>query len=173
MYCKLKYRADETTAARPLRGEGSVASSIYTELHLPRSKIKAVLTRLQNGRRRRMVFASIICATRFELFFPDNDFQTVKCMRCGEPDSFDHLLQCCGIEGVPHTETVDYLIDFLIELTREAAEGGPVPPVRYSKPEIDEISFTADNNGADPAVSDEESLGGPSFEFTEEVDEMN
>ena len=61
-------------------------------------------------------------------------------------------------------------MDFLIELTREAANGAPVLPVRYPMPEIDEISLTAEGSVADPVPSAAELLGSLSFEFPEEAD---
>ena len=140
-FCKQRYRADETVAVRMLMEEGSYASSIYIGLRLTRSIIKAAFTRLQNQRRGQTVLASIICATRFKLFAEEQAEATVKCMRCGGPDSFEHLVACCGWERVPQMESVDSLLEFLVMLTREAEKGAPLLPIRYPMPELDEISL--------------------------------
>ena len=140
-FCKQKYRADETVAIQMLMGEGSYASSIYMGLSLTRSIIKAAFTRLQNQRRGQTVLASIICATRFKLFSEEQAHATVKCMRCGGSDSFEHLVACCGWKNVPRMESVDSLLEFLVLLTREAERGAPLLPIRSPMPELDEISL--------------------------------
>ena len=66
-----------------------------------------------------------------------------------------------------------HLMDFLIELTREAAKGAPALPIRHPMPEVGEIALTAEDSLADPAPSDAESLDSLSFEFPEEGDKMN
>ena len=67
--------------------------------------------------------------------------RAVVCMRCGGPDSFEHLVACCGWERVPQMESVDSLLEFLVMLTREAEKGAPLLPIRYPMPELDEISL--------------------------------
>ena len=168
IYCKIKYRADEEVAPSLLKGEGPIASSIYAELHLTRSIIKEVLTRLRSDRRKQMVFASIVFATRFKTFAVDNEPQAAKCMRCGERDTFDHTLQCCRVGDIPCNGNAENLLDFLVGLVREAAKGAPVRPIRLPLPDIDEISLTAEDNEEMQTQSEEESLDSLSFDLVEE-----
>ena len=164
MYCKIKYRADEQEALCMLQDEGSISSSIYAELHLTRSIIKEVLTRLRNDRRKQMVFASVVCATRFRTYTNNNEPQTVKCMRCGNQDSFEHLLQCSRATNIPSDGQVEELLDYLVGLTREAAKGAPLIPVRLPLPEIDEISLTAPDDDDRGVQTEEESMASLSFD---------
>ena len=148
-----------------LMKQGSYASSIYIGLHLSRSIIKAAFTRLQSQRRGQTVLASIVCATRFKLFTTEHADTTVRCMRCGEPDSFEHLVACCGWMSVPRMESVDSLLEFSILLAREAEKGAPLLPVRFRMPELDEISLTGwSEESARPPSDSQDSLDSLSFE---------
>ena len=92
-------------------------------------------------------------------------------MRCGAQDSFEHLTQCCELEGLPKAETADSLLGHLILLTNEAMKGALMLPVRSPMPEIDEISLTAMTDGeSNPALSPRSSLDHLSFEVSGEED---
>ena len=167
-FCKQKYRSDETEAVNMLCAEGSVASSIYGELHLTRSIIKEMFTKLHNDRRRRTVFAGIICATRFEALNADGLLQPAICMRCGGQDSFAHLLSCSDLGSLPDDGSPEELMDYLIALVREAARGAPLVPIRFLLPEVGKISLTAVSGGSvgEQSLSDA-SLDSLSFEISE------
>ena len=166
MYCKIKFRADEDMTLGLLRYEGSTACSIYADLQLTRSIVKEVLQRLQMDRRRQVVFASIVCATRFKMIAPNNELQAVKCARCGDRDSFEHMLRCCKLENIPRDETPATLVTYLLSLVCKAARGAPVIPIRFPIPTFDEISLEAESEAEMPAPS-EGSMDSLSFENVE------
>ena len=168
MYCKIKFRADEDAILNLLQYEGSTACSIYADLHLTRSIVKEVLQKLQSDRRRQVVFASIVCATRFKTIGPNNELQAVKCARCGDRDSFEHMLRCCRLECVPDDEDPAALFTFLLRLAREAARGAPVIPVRFPIPAFDEISLDMEGS-VDGQIGSEASTNSLSFD---EADRM-
>ena len=151
-----------------LMREGSRASFIYIGFRLSRCIIKAAFTRLQSNRRGQTVLASIVCATRFKLCTTEHADTTVKCLRCGEPDSFEHLVNCCGWRCIPPMESVDSLLNFLVLLTREAEKGAPLLPIKYPMPEIDEISLAEwpDDASYSPSAP-QSSLDSLSFEGAE------
>ena len=149
MYAKIKYRADEEMAKKLLENEGSTASAIYGNLKLTRSIIEETLTRLHNDRRQQMVFASIVCATRFKTIADNNELQAAKCMRCGAMDTFEHMLHCCHMENTPQEGSAEMLFDYIIKLVREAAKGAPVIPIRLPLPAPDQISLDIEGNISD------------------------
>ena len=73
---------------------------------------------------------------------------------------------------MPQVETADSMLDFLLELTHEAATGDLALPIRYPMPEIYKISLTAEtDNGANSASSPTGSLDLLSLEVSDEEDE--
>ena len=138
-----------------------MSSSIYRELHLTRSIAKALFTSFQNDRRCQVVFASIACATRFKTFTNNGPLQPTTCAKCGEQDSFSHLLERSQRGAVPREGAVDQLLDFLRTLIREAAKFAPVIPTPYALPEVDEISLTdclSDDANAEECMDSADSL---------------
>ena len=168
MYSKIRYRADEEATLHLLRNEGSASCSIYSDLHLTRSVVKETLTKLQNDRRKQVVFAGIVCATRFKMIAPNNELHAVKCMRCGEQDSFPHMLQCCNLGTIPDAEDLAELFAFLLRLIWEAARGAPVIPIRFLMPALDEISLVMDDEG-EASLQLAESENSLSFDEGDEV----
>ena len=131
-HCKQKYRSDETEAVGLLCAEGPVASSIYGELHLTRSIIKEIPTKLRNNLRNQTVFAGIVCATRFKALTEDGTLRSARCIKCGGQDSFSHLLECSGLGPPPNDESPEELLENLMTLVREAARGAPIVPIKFA-----------------------------------------
>ena len=109
------------------------------------------------------------CATRFKALTTEGTLQAAKCMRCGEQDSFSHLLGCSSAGQPSNDESPEELLEYLMALVRGAAKGAPVVPVRLAAPEMDEISLTAEVDRSDVELSvGEASADSLSFEFTNE-----
>ena len=76
-----------------------------------------------------MVLCGIICATRFKYFKEGILFPT-ECRRCGEVDSFVHLLRCTGMGPVPEPGVdSEPTVLYLAELARRACRIGPGLPL--------------------------------------------
>ena len=150
-FCKLKNRTDGTRVIRDLQGEGPMASTVYRSPPLTGSKVEAVLTRFQNNRRCRVAFASFACATRLKLFPKEGELQPARCMKCGEKDSFGHLLSRGRIGRIPRDGTVEHLPDFLQVMNLEASKFAPFLPMLYHMPEPDEILLTGAASNRDAA----------------------
>ena len=139
--CKIKLRRDELKVINLLEAEGSVACSIYRHLDITRDMVKIIFRKFQHSRKHQVVFASIICATRFKQFDSKGSLRSAKCFRCGGEDSITHLLECSGVGSrlalIP-VNSEDQMVDFLYHLVREAARHAPVwPRIFESSPAVD------------------------------------
>ena len=174
-HLKRKYREDERTAIELLAMENSIASANYCKLGLNRALLKETLRRLQHNRRRQVVFANIICATRFKFFDETGTLLNVKCpLGCGEIDSLEHLIKCACLQDPDPAATFEDKANYLRTMAVEATKNCPIlpTPIPPSPPpsaiEAGEISLdetpSPDPLGASPSspFSDPWSL---EFEF--------
>ena len=75
---KRKFRADRQVIMDLLRREGSGACAIYRGLGLSREVTKCMSRLSQDQRRKQVVFSSIACAARFEMFDQQGELQEAK-----------------------------------------------------------------------------------------------
>ena len=130
---RIRYESDELAAIRMLRECQSVSSGIYLRLGLTRVVISETLKELaecEKARETQVVLCGIICATRFK-FYEEGDLLATECKKCGEEDSFDHLLGCAQMPPVPIPgDDMEPTVQFLVELAKKARginAGLPVP----------------------------------------------
>ena len=74
-----RYRKDERKTTALLAGQGSIAGAIFTSLRLARGLVKTAPKKLQTHRRRQVVLAGILCATRYKYFAGNGELLLVKC----------------------------------------------------------------------------------------------
>ena len=115
----MQYEADELTAIRLFREHGSESAAGYKEMGQTQNVIREVLSESTGSRTKRVVFRSIICATRFK-FFEGGGLLPTTCMRCGVVGSLEHLMECAGIQVPLQSGDPDPTVEFLAVPTREA-----------------------------------------------------
>ena len=126
---KIRYEIDELCALKLLRGEASQSTEIILTLGLTREIIRQALSRLEHDRAKQVVLSSILCATRFK-YYESGELLATSCARCGEEDSFTHLLHCAGMRAPAPKTDPEEIIEFLTILTHRAHEinaGLPIP----------------------------------------------
>ena len=128
---------------------GSKSCAIFRSLSLSRDHIRRAIKMFKGKRRCQVVLSSIICATRFKAFAEGGGLLEVRCLKCGEVDSFDHLLKCTGVHKLPTGGTEQEVLGFLVALTREAVKYAPVWPSAVEKVEPMEISLQASEEEED------------------------
>ena len=134
----MQYEADELTAIRLFREHGSESAAGYKEMGQTQNVIREVLSESTGSRTKRVVFRSIICATRFK-FFEGGGLLPTTCMRCGVVGSLEHLMECAGIQVPLQSGDPDPTVEFLAVPTREACRihtGVPAPFRERTEEEI-------------------------------------
>ena len=81
---------------------------------------------LRDDRKEQATLCSILCATRFKFFSKKKELQSTICGRCGQVDSFEHLLRCVGQGPIPEDDKA--LPAFLAEMAIRACDGNPNLP---------------------------------------------
>ena len=140
------YREDESFAIGLLATEGSVASFNYSQMGLNRALLKSVFRALQTCRRQQVVFAQIICATKYKYFDTNGTLREVDCPnKCGAADSFTHMLSCYGL-GTPNPtwDFEDWTSFFrrMAIITTRNCPMLPVPKSQLGDAEAEEIELS-------------------------------
>ena len=126
---------------RRLSLEGSIACQIFVDLRLNRDILRLASGALKFSRRQQVTLGSIICATRFKFFDKTGNLLPVSCPKCGEEDSFSHLLRCAGLE-IPESEDTAQLAEILRHMAVEAVGGNPgMPQPMMAEPASAEIDL--------------------------------
>ena len=134
-HLKRRYREDERKAIELPAMEDSIASANYCKLGLNRALLKETLRRLQHNRRRQVVFANIICATRFKFFDETGTLPNVKCpLGCGEIDSLEHLITCAHLRDPDPTASFEDKVAYLRTMAVEATKNCPILPIPILMP---------------------------------------
>ena len=148
---------------------GSESCRIYKKLKPSRGRRKKAFLRLSFSRRLQTVLSGIVCATRFKYYEGDEKLDT-QCQngKCGQVDSFEHLLQCSGIGEPPDIpvnmdceedeDECEELLEYLEKLAVKAGEthsGLPVPIRRCVEEELELFSvISRQEEGSEGEVSD-------------------
>ena len=96
------------------------------------------------NRRRQVVLAGILCATRFKFFDNNGDQLSVRCANgCGEADSWGHMLLCYKLHPPYEEEDPENWVSFLRTMARKTANNCLYIPVPMERPSIEQggISF--------------------------------
>ena len=81
-------------------------------------------------------------------FNKEGTLLAVSCPRCGEEDSFGHLLECAGLE-IPLTEDAGQLVEFLGHMAVKTAGGNPglpTPILPIQETEEIELAWSVSTN---------------------------
>ena len=92
----IRYQKNEIGAFSMMRGRLSQATTIVMELGLTRDIHRQAPSCLEDRRVLQVVPCTIVCATRFK-YYEAGDLLTTSCARCGEEDSFHHLVKCADM----------------------------------------------------------------------------
>ena len=68
-----------------------------TEWNLARNKVRGIPRHLAKDRKLQTTFANLIGATRFKAV-KEGKLRHTECPRCKEIDSWEHCMQCYGVE---------------------------------------------------------------------------
>ena len=110
--------------------EGSIAGADYCKMGVNRAILKETLRRLRHNRRGQVVFANIICATRFKFFDEEGTLLDVRCPNgCGDIDSLDRLLRCFNLGTLDPEMPFDDKVAFLSRMARKATKNCPALPI--------------------------------------------
>ena len=145
---KIRYRLDERRAIELLSTLGSTASTISIILRLTRGVIKTALKKLQTRRRRQVILAGILCATRFKSFASRGELLSIKCAsKCGGSDSFEHSLNCYKIHPPYEKEDPEKWTRFFRDMARRTAKNCPYVPIPLEFPRGEEGKISLDESG--------------------------
>ena len=145
---KIRYRLDERRAIELLSTLGSTASTISIILRLTRGVIKTALKKLQTSRRRQVILAGILCATRFKSFASHGELLSIKCARkYGGSDSFEHLPDCYELHPPYEKEDPEKWTRFLRDMARRTAKNCPYVPIPLEFPRGEEGKISLDESG--------------------------
>ena len=99
------------------------------------------------SRRLQVAIGSIICATSFKYFDKAGDLLPASRPKCKMVDSFEHLLECAGLE-LPSTGEETLVAEFLRHMAVKAAGGNPglpTPILSITEGEID-LAWSVSSN---------------------------
>ena len=97
-HAKRRYFTEEKAVITLLAEKGSTARINYCRMELNQARAKAVLKRLRGNCRHQVVFATIICATKFKYFDAKRQKRQVqRANNCGRSDSSGHMVQCYAL----------------------------------------------------------------------------
>ena len=152
-----------------LASQASMACAIFTDLHLTRGIIKMALQRLQTNRRRQVVLANILCATRFKYYAKNGELLPVVCAnKCGMADSIRHLLACYNLHPPYEEEEAESWVAFLSIMAARTEKTSPLIPMPmdlqpcgYREPE-EELSLDGFES---PTSRNEQSSMGDTLSF--------
>ena len=174
---QLRYAVDEAKAIGMLSGQSSTAAEVILRLGLSRDVIRQAIEHFEYSRAQQVVLCTILCTTRFKYYAKEGLLET-QCLKCGEIDSFEHLVECAGLVVPPLTKDTEPMVDFLIALTRKAYQINPGLPIpiaqetgRPSEPlePLDELSLS-EFEDAEAIEPDEFSLSEEHFGTSAAVD---
>ena len=131
-----------------LATQGSMAAGICCQYRLTKEIIKESFRRAQQDRRRRIVLAGIICATRFKFFTERGECAAAACVNgCGQQETVAHMIECHRLCLPEDVETAEEWIRFLGKLASRAAWTSGTRPRRLEitdpsqEGQVDEISL--------------------------------
>ena len=122
---------DELLHLRKLAELGSESAAIVTSLELQRSHIEEAFRVPRHEHQAQITLATILCGTRFKhpvqgILIPterQNTWRKGGGEMCGQEDSMERLLKCCGLER--HLKKGAESITFLVKMGRRAIQRAP------------------------------------------------
>ena len=130
---KLRREEDELKVVKVLEHGCSVSGGIFQKIGLTGHTIKQALAELSRSRIEQTALRSVICATHFK-FAQEGKLYPTKCDRCGQRDSFLHMVACTGVRLPEPSEDPDPTIKFLKEIARKVSETGHARPSPFLEP---------------------------------------
>ena len=102
------------------RDQSSSAKTIM-EWNLNRNKVRGILRHLAKERKLQTTFANLIGATRFKAV-KDGKLRHTICPRCKEIDSWEHCMQCYGVDpgnGQEHNSWLRHIEGMMQNITTD------------------------------------------------------
>ena len=164
-----RYEQDEAKAVAWMSEEASRSCGVFQTLRLDRTIIREALKKLRHSRITQATLCSILCATRFKYFSKEGLGPTV-CSRCGQTDSYQHLVRCTDMGKAPTDP--EALADYLAEMAERACVANPNLPIPVMQGGDQEIDRGENVDAGKEFWDTEDESSGVDLEFEEDEERV-